>query len=75
METVDARIDPATRAVTVRAVFPDPGRTVRPCKLLDVRLLRPGGQALGIPESAVEQVGRDSFVYRVKGDGLSLIHI
>lgn len=69
VETVDARIDAATRAVTVRAVFPNPDRKLRPGMLLDVRLFRPERQALVIPEIAVVQVGRDSFVYRVKADG------
>lgn len=69
VETVDARIDPATRAVTVRAVFPNDDRKLRPGMLLDVRLFRPERQALVIPEIAVVQVGRDSFVYRVKADG------
>lgn len=69
VETVDARIDPATRAVTVRAVFANEDRRLRPGMLLDVRLYRPERQALVIPEIAVVQVGRDSFVYRVKADG------
>ena len=69
VETIDARIDPATRAVTVRAVFANDDRRLRPGMLMDVRLFRPERQALVIPEIAVVQVGRDSFVYRVKADG------
>ena len=69
VETIDARIDATTRAVTVRAVFPNAARKLRPGMLLDVRLFRPERQALVIPEIAVVQVGRDSFVYRVKPDG------
>jgi membrane fusion protein (multidrug efflux system) len=69
VETVDTRIDPNTRAVNVRAVFPNADRKLRPGMLLDVRLFRPERQALVIPEIAVVQVGRDSFVYRVKPDG------
>ena len=61
--------DRAALAVTVRAVFPNDGRKLRPGMLLDVRLFRPERQALVIPEIAVVQVGRDSFVYRVKADG------
>ena len=37
--------------------------------LLDVSLFRPERQALVVPEIAVVQVGRDSFVYRVAQDG------
>ena len=69
VSTVDARLDPGTRAVTVRADFENPERVLRPGMLLDVRLFRPEREALVIPEIAVVQVGRDSFVYRVKADG------
>lgn len=69
VSTVDARIDPATRAVTVRADFDNADRALRPGMLLDVRLLRPERQALVVPEIAVVQVGRESFVYRVAADG------
>ncbi|KAF1719423.1 efflux RND transporter periplasmic adaptor subunit [Pseudoxanthomonas wuyuanensis] len=69
VQTIDARIDPGTRAVTVRAEFPNPDRDLRPGMLMDVRLFRPERQALVIPEIAVVQVGRDLFVYRVKADG------
>lgn len=68
VSTVDARVDTATRAVTVRADFPNPDRALRPGMLIDVRIYRPERQALVIPEIAVVQVGRDSFVYRV-GEG------
>jgi membrane fusion protein (multidrug efflux system) len=37
--------------------------------LMDVRLFQPPRQAIVVPEIAVVQVGRDSFVYRVKKDG------
>jgi membrane fusion protein (multidrug efflux system) len=68
VETIDARVDPATRAITVRAVFANPDRALRPGMLLNVNLFRPERQALVIPEIAVVQVGRDTFVYRVKAD-------
>jgi len=68
VETVDARIDPATRAVTVRAAFPNPDRVLRPGMLVTVQVQRPQRQALLVPEIAVVQVGQTSFVYRVKDD-------
>ncbi len=67
--TIDARIDPTTRAVTVRADFPNPDHSLRPGMLLEVRMFRPEREALVLPEIAVVQVGRDSFVFRVKPDG------
>ncbi|MGV8961000.1 MAG: efflux RND transporter periplasmic adaptor subunit [Stenotrophomonas sp.] len=68
VSTIDARVDPATRAVTVRADFANDDRALRPGMLLDVHVYRPERQALVIPEIAVIQVGRDSFVFRVKAD-------
>jgi membrane fusion protein (multidrug efflux system) len=67
--TIDARIDSATRAVTVRGDFPNPDRALRPGMLMEVQLSRPERQALVVPEIALVQVGPDTFVYRVKADG------
>jgi len=69
VSTIDARIDEATRSVTVRADFPNPDRALRPGMLLEIALQRPERQALLVPEIAIVQVGTDSFVYRVTGDG------
>ncbi len=68
VSTIDARIDPATRAVTVRGDFANSDHALRPGMLLDVRLFRPERPALVVPEIAVVQVGRDTFVYRIKSD-------
>ncbi|MBJ7575018.1 efflux RND transporter periplasmic adaptor subunit [Luteimonas sp. MC1828] len=65
---VDSRVDAATRAVTVRADFANAERLLRPGMLLQVELERPSRDALLVPEIAIVQVGRDSFVYRVKAD-------
>ncbi|WP_096379945.1 efflux RND transporter periplasmic adaptor subunit [Lysobacter enzymogenes] len=66
--TVDARVDPATRAVTVRADFANAGHLLRPGMLVQVTLLQPQRQALLVPEISVVQVGNDSYVYRLKPD-------
>lgn len=68
VSTVDARIDPATRAVTVRGDFPNADRALRPGMLMQVTLAEAERSALLIPEIAVIQVGSESFVYRVKDD-------
>lgn len=69
VSSVDARVDAATRAVLVRGDFPNLERRLRPGMLLQVELSRPQRQALVLPEIAVVQVGRDTFVWRVKQDG------
>src|SRR5690606_32690467 len=66
--TVASRIDPATRAVTVRGDFPNPDGLLRPGMLMQVTLIRPEREALLVPEIAVVQVGNSSFVYRVTAD-------
>jgi len=68
VSTVDARIDEATRSVTVRADFPNTDRALRPGMLLQVALQRPERKALLVPEIAIVQVGVDSFVFRVGAD-------
>lgn len=66
--TVDSRIDPVSRAVTVRAEIPNPERELRPGMLLTVQVLRPERQALVIPEISVVQVAQAAHVFRVKAD-------
>ena len=69
VSTIDARIDQATRSVTVRADFPNNDRTLRPGMLVNVDLQRSKRTALRVPEIAIVQVGERTFVYRVKADG------
>lgn len=69
VETVDTRIDPGTRAATVRAAFANPGHALRPGMLVQVRALLPVREALLVPEIAIVQVGQTSFVWRVRADG------
>ena len=69
VRTIDARIDPASRAATVRAEFGNPDGRLRPGMMVTLELSHATRQALLVPEIAVVQVGRDSFVYRVKPDG------
>jgi membrane fusion protein, multidrug efflux system len=69
VRAVDSRVDPMTRAVTVRAEIANPQAQLRPGMLLTVRLLKPERQAIAIPEIALVQVGSRSFVYRVDAQG------
>jgi len=68
VSTIDARVDPATRAVTVRGEFPNIDRALRPGMLVQIDLQQAERQALRIPEIALVQVGSDSFVFRVGAD-------
>lgn len=68
VETIDARVDPATRAATVRARVPNPERLLRPGMLINVELPSAERRTLLVPEIAVVQVGRESYLYRVGAD-------
>lgn len=69
VSTIDTRLDPATRSALVRADFANADRTLRPGMLVSIELGTATRDALLVPEIAVVQVGRDSFVWRVGADG------
>ncbi len=68
VETVSARLDASSRAATVRGDFPNPDRLLKPGMLMEVSLSRGTRQALVVPEIAVQQIGTETFVWRVKAD-------
>ena len=69
VSTVSARLDAGTRAATVRGDFPNPERLLKPGMLIDVALVRGTRPAIVVPELAVQQIGSETFVWRVKDDG------
>ena len=69
VSTVSARLDEGSRAAMVRADLPNPDGALKPGMLMEVRLARGQTQAVVVPEIAVQQVGSETFVWRVKGDG------
>lgn len=68
VETVSARLDAGSRAATVRGDFANDDRALKPGMLVQVALARDTRQALVVPEIAVQQVGTETFVWRVKPD-------
>lgn len=72
VRTVNSRVDPTTRTVTVRAFLPNEEGLLRPGMLLSVRLEKNPRPAQLIPEGAVVQQGKKSRVYRVaERDGVT----
>lgn len=69
VSSVEARLDPDTRALTVRGEFPNAERRLRPGMLMTVQLLGSDRQALMVPEIAVTQVGAQSSVFVVDEAG------
>ena len=65
VSVIDSRIDPASRALTVRADFPNPDQALRPGMLVEISVHRAERHALLVPEIAVVQVGGKTFVWRV----------
>ena len=59
------RVDPTSRAGTVRARFANPGMELRPGMLLTVNIAQQTRNTLSVPEIAVVQNGADSSVFRV----------
>lgn len=66
--SVDSRIDPLTRAVTVRALLPNRDGALKPGMFLTVDLAREQRPALVIPEEALIPEQAKQFVY-VVSDG------
>ena len=67
VRTVGSRIDPVTRAVTVRAHVPNEDRALRPGMLLTVEVVMKARITLVVPENAVFQVQNRAYVYRLDG--------
>ena len=71
VSSTEARLDPDTRALTVRGSFDNPDRKLRPGMLMTLQLLGEQRQALMVPELAVTQVGDASFVFAVGADDVA----
>jgi membrane fusion protein (multidrug efflux system) len=66
VSSVDSRVDPATRSVTVRALLPNPSGLLKPGMFLTVRLARGAVDALLVPEQALVPEQGDMYVFVVK---------
>lgn len=66
--TVDSRVDPVTRAVSVRAEIPNPEGLLLPGMLLTVVLEQDLTRSLVIPEGAVIPVGDRQYVFVVNDE-------
>lgn len=66
--TIDSRVNPETRAITVRAKLPNPDAKLLPGMLMKVRLIKQDRQAILLPESAIVPVQQKHQVYVVKDE-------
>lgn len=65
IRTIGSRVDPVTRAVSVRGEIPNPDRLLRPGMLLTLRIFQPERLALVVPEISLIQVAQSAYVFRV----------
>lgn len=70
VSSVDTRVDPSTRSVTVRALVPNPDGLLKPGMFLNVRLSRGSADALLVPEQALVPEQGDVFVFVLDGDSV-----
>jgi len=66
--SVDSRVDPATRAVTVRALVPNGDGQLKPGMFLTVDLAKEMRNALVVPEEALVPEQARQYIYVVQGD-------
>jgi membrane fusion protein (multidrug efflux system) len=69
VRTVDSRVDPVTRSITVRATLPNPQRLLKPGMLMQVTVSARPREALVIPEAALMPLGNEQFVLVAEPSG------
>jgi len=68
VSSVDSRIDPVTRSVTVRAEVPNPEALLKPGMFLNVEIVRDQRNALVVPEEALVPEQNKQFVFVIADD-------
>ena len=63
--SIDTRIDPVTRSVSVRAALPNPDLRLRPGMLMVADLIKDERTAVVVPEAALQPENNAQFVYLV----------
>jgi membrane fusion protein, multidrug efflux system len=64
--SIATRVDPTTRAVTIRALIDNRDGRLRPGMFMTVKLVRQEGEALMLPEQAIVPENEQHFVYVVE---------
>jgi len=68
VRTIGSRVDPVTRAVSIRAHIANQDNLLRPGMLLTVELIRNRETVMVIPEEALIPIQDKQFVYTVDGE-------
>lgn len=68
--SIDTRVDPVSRTLTIRALLANPEHLLRPGMFLTVELLRRDVTALVVPEQSIVPEQSRQFVLVVDGEGM-----
>ena len=68
VSNIGSRIDPTSRAITVRAILPNENRNLRPGMLMRVKLIKNQSQSIMIPEEALVTSANRKYVFLVQND-------
>ncbi|MDR2214681.1 MAG: efflux RND transporter periplasmic adaptor subunit [Nevskiaceae bacterium] len=71
VSSVDSRVDPLTRSVTVRALVPNADSALKPGMFLTVQLSQESREALVVPEEALVPEQARQFVYLIEGEAVT----
>ena len=66
IDQIDSRVDPATRAVTVRALIDNADGRLRPGMLMTVELRRDRRERAAVPGGAIMRLDEQAFVFRIE---------
>lgn len=69
IQKLDTRVNEQTRAITARAVFPNPDRRLKPGMMLRVSIAQGERQVVAAPEAAISVQGDSAFVYVIAKKG------
>jgi membrane fusion protein (multidrug efflux system) len=68
--SIDTRVDPISRTITVRALLPNEEARLRPGMFLTVSMLKDDVRSLVVPEQAIVPERSKQYVYVVDGENI-----
>lgn len=68
VSVIDTRVNPETRAISVKGEFPNPEYLLKPGMLMTVELIGKKREAISVPEKTILSYGSKRFVYVVDKD-------
>lgn len=68
INAIEPRVDPVSRAVTVRAILPNNKGELKPGMLMSVGVIRERAKPLMIPEQSVVAIGPKTYVYKLEAE-------